>query len=843
MRLRNTFNKKSNLCLISLLTLNFFNPGQKASARDVFNPAFLGISDDGQMKTDLSIFDAKNMQAPGKYRVDIWLNDEMRETTDINFTKNENHDRDDTSLLPCLSLKQLISYGLKAEQFPALKEDHNGCVDIRSIPGAESKFDFTTQRLLLSIPQAALSQTARGYVSPEEYDDGINALILNYQFTGANDIEKNNSSQSLNLNPGANLGAWRLRNFSTWNKNTDSTDKWDTVYTYAQRNINALQSTLTLGESSALSDMFDSVPFRGLQLATDDSMEPESKRGYAPVVRGIAKSNAKVSIKQNGYLIYQTYVAPGAFEISDMYSTGGSGDLYVTVEETDGSHQDFVVPYASLPLLRREGSYKYEVTTGEYRPYDNSVDKTPFTHATISYGLPLNTTMYGGFQAASKYQSLIAGMGNNLGELGAISTDVTQAWSKKKDEDKTSGQSWRIRYSKNLVDLGTNFSIAGYRYSTKGFNTLQEVLDTWRSDNSAYFPNNRVRNRTELSVSQSLGHNAGYLNLSGIIEDYWEDSRRNTSLNTGYSNSWAGNSFTLNYSYGRYSQSDRGTDEYSQSEHLFSFSVSVPLSQWLPNSWAHYALDTGHPGSTTNRIGLSGTALERDNLNWSIQEGYNNKDRDSGSLNVDYHGGYGEISAGYDYDHYSQRINYGAGGSIVVHQGGMTFGQPLGDTAALIKADGVKNADVFNQTGVSTDYRGYALVPYMTPYQHNDITLDTQSLDDNVELETATQIVVPTRGAIVRSTFNGNIGVRAFIRLTNRSGNVIPFGAMVTNGSESNQSSIVGDNGIVYLSGLSDSGRLKVQWGNRSDQQCSATWTLNPNSGSTGIHQLTSVCQ
>ncbi|HGP5711255.1 TPA: fimbria/pilus outer membrane usher protein, partial [Vibrio cholerae O1] len=37
---------------------------------------------------------------------------------------------------------------------------------------------------------------------------------------------------------------------------------------------------------------------------SDDYMDAESIQGYAPVVRGIAKSNAKVIIKQSGYVIY-----------------------------------------------------------------------------------------------------------------------------------------------------------------------------------------------------------------------------------------------------------------------------------------------------------------------------------------------------------------------------------------------------------------------------------------------------------------------------------------------------------------------------------------------------------
>ncbi|MDT1893775.1 fimbria/pilus outer membrane usher protein, partial [Acinetobacter baumannii] len=87
-----------------------------------------------------------------------------------------------------------------------------------------------------------------------------------------------------------------------------------------------------------------------------------------------------------------------------------------------------------------------------------------------TYGVSSSLTLYGGVQAASRYQALSTGLGYNLGELGAASADVTQAWSKLKDDEKTSGQSWRVRYGKNIIESGTNVTIAGYRYSTRGFN-------------------------------------------------------------------------------------------------------------------------------------------------------------------------------------------------------------------------------------------------------------------------------------------------------------------------------------------------------------------------------------
>lgn len=50
---------------------------------------------------------------------------------------------------------------------------------------------------------------------------------------------------------------------------------------------------MTLGDSSTDADVFEGIPFRGAMLASDDDMLPESLRGYAPVVRGIARTNAQ----------------------------------------------------------------------------------------------------------------------------------------------------------------------------------------------------------------------------------------------------------------------------------------------------------------------------------------------------------------------------------------------------------------------------------------------------------------------------------------------------------------------------------------------------------------------
>lgn len=600
---------KLSTVFIAMLPALLSGLNNKAQARDFFDPSFISSLNGSDPSTtpDLSVFQTQNAQAPGDYRVDIMFNGRYLDTRTIKFVAN-NHASSDSrepALVPCLSLKALEEYGVRIKAFPELTEDQNGCTNLSVIPDTKADFDFTAQRLNISIPQAALSTTAQGYIPPDQFDDGINALLVNYQFSGSNDMQENDEYYSLNLQSGLNVGPWRIRNLSTWNKNNSGAGDWDSAYLYMQRSIRPINSNLVMGESSSLSTIFDSVPFTGIQLATDTSMLPESMRGYAPIIRGIAKTNARVTIKQNGYQVYQTYVAPGAFEITDMYPSGGSGDLYVSVEESDGSKQEFVVPFATLPVMVRENQLEYEITSGKYRPYDGGVDETPFTQATATYGVSSSLTVYGGMQAASRYQALSTGLGYNLGELGAASADVTQAWSKMKDDEKTSGQSWRVRYGKNIVETGTNVTIAGYRYSTRGFNTLSEVLDSYSKDGN-YSPRS-LRNRTNLTVNQSLGKGLGSLSVSGLIEDYWDDKRTNKSISVGYNGGFRNVNYYLGYSYNRYTWSGDSSGKDAQDDQRITLTVTLPLSNWLPGTYTSYQLTNSNPGSTDQSVSIGGS--------------------------------------------------------------------------------------------------------------------------------------------------------------------------------------------------------------------------------------------
>ncbi|EER9653397.1 fimbrial biogenesis outer membrane usher protein [Escherichia coli] len=310
-----------------------------------FNPRFL--SNDLAESVDLSAFTKGREAPPGTYRVDIYLNDEFMTSRDITFIADDNN----AELIPCLSTVLLVSLGIKKIALLDNKEhsaekhvpDNSACTPLQDrLADASTEFDVGQQHLSLSVPQIYVGRMARGYVSPDLWEEGINAGLLNYSFNGnsINNRSNHNAGKSnyayLNLQSGINIGSWRLRDNSTWSY-------------YSGSSIIPLRSRLTVGDSYTDGDIFDSVNFRGLKINSTEAMLPDSQHGFAPVIHGIARGTAQVSVKQNGYDVYQTTVPPGPFTIDDINSAANGGDLQVTIKEADGSIQTLLFVCSGSP--------------------------------------------------------------------------------------------------------------------------------------------------------------------------------------------------------------------------------------------------------------------------------------------------------------------------------------------------------------------------------------------------------------------------------------------------------------------------------------------------------------
>lgn len=802
-------------------------------AEDYFSPEFIETRGNIPRDIDISRFSKTDGQVPGVYHVDIYLNGNYIESRDISFVSRG------STLVPVLTHADFVKWGVKKNAQPdwmSMAETEHIENMSESLPGSQLHFQFDSMRLDISVPQEYMQRDPRGSVSPEQWDDGLNMLFMNYNFSAANNYGSGDSRNDtyLNLRSGVNVGPWRLRNYSTYNNN-NGTGHWNTMSTSLERDIKVLRSQLSMGDSYTQAGVFDSVNFRGAQMYSDDTMLPESVRGFAPVVRGIAQSNAQVTIRQGGNIIWQSYVPPGPFVIDDLYPTAASGDLEVAVREADGTVNQFIQPFSAVPVMQREGQFKYALAAGKYRAA-NSKDKEPeFLQATLSYGLPQDTTVYGGTLTSAKYQAGALGIGKGFGDFGSLSFDSTFAHTQMPDKTQE-GVSLRAQYAKDFESTGTSMSLMGYRYSSSGFRDFQEAngdVNTFRLGNDSVLESQNwryarnKRSMAQVTLNQRFGE-LGNLNLSAWQQDYWGgDTERNVNL--GYNTSIHNINYGLNYSYSRGPWNN-------ENDHILSFTMQIPFSRFLPDSWMTVSVNTNKQGDTTSQAGLSGSALEDKKLSWNVQQGYNSKGSDvMGSASANYKGRYGEYQLGYNYSRDTRQVSAGAMGGLVIHPYGVSATQPLGETIALVKAENAADVKIANNSGIYTDSKGFAVVPYVTPYRQNSLSLDTASLNNNTDVLNDTQTVVPTKGALTLADYPTVTGYKVMLQLTERK---IPFGATARiKNRDSVPEGIIDDRQRVWLNGAPEQGSVEVSWVGGS---CQATYQLANISDKT--HNLSAPC-
>ncbi|MFK2855978.1 fimbrial biogenesis outer membrane usher protein [Dyella humi] len=844
----------------------------------------------GQNTTDLSRFEHGNPVLPGSYSADIYLNNVWVGRSDVRFAAPSPN----VSAVACVDRRLLDQLGLHPTKLPAETvaslSDPKACVSMGSlIQGATVTFDMTQLRVDVSVPQAYLGQVARGYINPEYWDAGVPAALLNYNFNNYRSSSQGQTQTSsyLGLNSGLNLGPWHFREDATVNwqsgaAGAPSRRQWQNIDTYVQRDLSSLRAKLTIGDSFTDGAVFDSYGIRGVQLGTDDRMLPQSLQGYAPVVRGVAQTNAKITVRQNGVVIYETTVSPGPFTLNDLYPTGYGGGLQVTITEADGHVSTFTVPYASVAQLLRPGITRFDIAVGELR--DATIQHKPaVVQATVQHGFNNLLTGYAGIAGSQGYGALLAGAAINT-RYGAFAMDVTQANAHIPGYSTQSGQSVRLTYSKIIPSTQTTLSVATYRYSTGGFLSLtqaEQARDYARQGINAFnivsqpvvqtidgvpvqsvltpaqqaaltgsaFTTNpiisatgveRQRSNFTLSLNQPLGRNGGSIYANVSASDYWNRHGNDTQFQVGYNNHFRQLTYSIS--------ATRSVDALGRYDNEYFVSFTLPLGRNTHSPT--FTLNFSHDQQTGSQAQamLNGTLGSDSQFNYSAAATHSSSGSgNAGSVNVGYRSPYAVFNASYGNGSGYSQASVNMSGSVIAHPGGVTFGQPLGDTVGIVYLPNAAGAHLANAPGARVDHFGYAVVPYLTPYQLNTIQIDPKGLPLDVQLDATSAQVVPYAGAVVMLKFKTENGRTLIVSARLKDGQALPFGAEVFN-EKGFSLGVVGQAGQILLRGVDQSGRLTARWqdDNGAVQSCSFDYRLEPKAKhkqtTVGYEQMSVTC-
>lgn len=779
-----------------------------------FNTDVLDVND--RQNIDLSQFSRGGYIMPGTYDMTVHINKNDLPEQQISFFAPED---DPDGSQACITKALAGQLGFKDGVLKDLTWWHQGeCLNEKSVQGMEMRGDLATNGLYLNIPQAFLEYTAENWEPPSRWDDGIPGLLFDYNINARSQQQLKQGTRGYavggNGTTGANLGAWRLR--ADWQANLDhqtgsgqpTKQQLDWSRYYAYRAIPALRSKMTLGENYLDSGMFDSFRFAGASLVSDDNMLPPNLRGYAPEVVGVAKTNARVVISQQGRVLYETTVATGPFRIQDI-NDAVSGELNVRVEEQDGSLQEFTVNTASIPYLTRPGSVRFKFAAGKPSDLKHSTRGPLFGAGEASWGVSNGWSLYGGALAGGDYNALSLGIGRDLMALGALSFDATQSRARLPDESQTlSGGSYRLSYSKNFDEYDSQVTFAGYRFSERDFMSMSEYLDA--RDSGTRAGNGKEMYTITFNKSfRDLGLST-YLNYSH--ETYWDrpaSDRYSLTMSRYFD---IGTFRNVSFSLSAYRNQYNGTND--DGAYL---SLSMP---WGDRSTVSYNT-TASRNDVSHRVGYSNRIDEHNNYQLSAGSSRSGVNA-SGYYN--HEGDFTRTSANASYQEgtYSAIGMTAQGGMTLTANGGaMHRAGMMGGTRMLIDTSGVAGVPVRGYGSTSnTNAWGKAVIGDVNSYYRNKASIDLNKLGDNAEATKSVVQATLTEGAIGYRKFDVIAGQKAMAIIKLADGSEPPFGATVLN-ARKQETGIVNDGGSVYLSGIKAGESMVVKW--NGSAQCEVT--------------------
>ncbi|BEN51346.1 outer membrane usher protein [Serratia marcescens] len=771
-----------------------------------FNTDVLDIND--RKNIDLSQFTRGGYIMPGTYGMTVHVNKSDLPEQQVPFYVPED---DPNGSRACVNRALVAQLGLKEAMQKELTWWHQGeCLNETSLKGMEVRGDLASSSLYLSIPQAYLDYISEDWEPPSRWDEGIPGVLLDYNLNAQAQRQLKGGTRSYNASgngtAGANMGAWRLR--ADWQASISQQSgagqgaekrlEWSRYYAY--RALSALRSKLTAGEDYLDSGLFDSFRFGGVSLRSDDSMLPPNLRGYAPEVVGVAKSNAKVIISQQGRVLYETTVAAGPFRIQDI-DDAVSGELNVRVEEQDGSVQEFTMNTASIPYLTRPGSVRYKLALGKPSDMNHRYRGPLFGTGEFSWGVSNGWSLYGGALLGGDYNAAALGIGRDLMLLGAMSFDITQSRAKLPyDRETLSGGSYRLSYSKSFDELDSQVTFAGYRFSEQSFMSMSEFLDARQFGRR--FGNSKEMYTISYSQQlRELGLSA-YLNYNH--QTYWDrpaNDRYNLTMSR-YFDIGRFRSLSLSLTAYRNRYNERNDDG-------AYLSLSVP---WGNGASVSYNA-TLNRGDNTHRVSYYDRLDERSNYQLSAGgsrsganlSGYYTRDSDMARVSA---------NASYQQDRYSAIGLSAQGGMTLTAEGGALHRSNIpGSTRLLLDTEGVSGVPVRGYgSAAATNRWGKAVVTDVNSYYRNKASIDLDKLGDNAEATKSVVQATLTEGAIGYRKFAVIAGEKAMAVIRLADGSEPPFGATVLN-ARKQETGIVNDGGSVYLSGINAGERMTVRWG------------------------------
>ncbi|WP_198364024.1 fimbria/pilus outer membrane usher protein [Burkholderia ubonensis] len=626
-------------------------------------------------------------------------------------------------------------------------------------------------RVELIVPEEAFDPTSRD----GGYQSGGTAALVNYDVFAQRMDTRFTSTDYIQarIEPGLNLSNWVVRNRGVFT-HTNGRSVYRHQEAYAQRSLESQQSVMQFGQFGAFGEGFGGLPVLGFQIGSDNA-QTGSGQLVVPI-QGIASSNATVTVRQRGRVVYRTVVAPGSFTLSNVGNLSGGVDIDVEVIEEDGKRSTFVVP-GSVGLGETQPAPSWQFGIGRYRNSGDDSDENSrepllaMGEASFSLNERLRLTASGlvaqGYRGFN-VQSTLSGNRNAWLASGARYTHASGVGQ---------GYEFDVRGS---AALGGNLSGAlSWLSRSSSYTTPEEAFST------GAWPVDVARFKQSAAASFSWMH------------PRWGAFSYVVTHNTFHRDNTAGgvsHALTVGRRFGRANfnlafQQDPG------GRHSAYARVSVPLGQGTVNANVYRS----RRGDVTFGTTYDGKIGRDQRYSLTVS---GNADTQRLAASTSMNTAYAQLGAGVSQNTNSTRSSYLSATGALVYADQMfgTASRRVGDTFAMVKVPGQGGLRVNAPSSTAiTNASGTAVIPTVNPYTKANVQVDTRTLPMNVRLDTTALDLGMTRGSVITHRINATEVRQLLLTIRDAHGHPVAHGTSVLDEAGDLMSTVIGEGNVMLV--------------------------------------------
>ncbi|KQQ33121.1 fimbrial assembly protein [Duganella sp. Leaf126] len=521
-----------------------------------------------------------------------------------------------------------------------------------------------------------------------------------------------------------------------------------------------------------------SLRMGGVQWRKSFDLRPDLLTFPVASLAGSSVVPSAVSLYVNGVRQLETAVPSGPFVINQVAGLSGAGQATLVTRDTAGRAVTTVLPLYVDTRLLAAGLTDYSLELGvlrrDYTTRSFGYDRSPALSGSLRRGVTDRLTVEAHGEAGNGVVNGGVGAMWRMGQIGVLTGSVAGS---------AGG------------GAGAQASI-GYQYLSPGFSLDLETLRASRrySDlgTADAGPGVLASHRLNLNLGLFAGQTLG-LSLIGQRTPAAPPARV----------------AALSYAATLGPRLYLSVSAYRDFRDQRARGVYFGLSGSFGDRYAANASFGHQNGVQARNVTLGRTADYGGGFGWGLQS-LQNDGAVVRQAQGSYLGNYGQVGAFLQESDGRRDSSLSASGSVVLMDGSVHAARQVGAGFALVSA-GVGGLPVLqeNRPIGTTSSSGYLLVPNLTPYLANQISIDTSSLPLDARIARTTLTVVPARRAGLLAAFPVETYAAASVILHDAVGRPLAPGLAVQH-LESGNTTVTGFDGVAFIDNLAPHNRVQA---------------------------------